>query len=240
MSSALSRKYHSITIGTKNTWDDWHLIPSSRPLFNPPPVKTSYVEIPGGDGILDLTTSMTGKPMYSNRTGSWEFYVENEFKDWTVLYSEIMMYLHGREFQAWLDDDAAYFYKGRFSVNQWRSDPAQSLIVIDYNVGPYKQYAISDENWLWDPFNFETGVIRYYKNLPVKGSLQINVIGDIMDTVPLIISYNSGMQVVFNGVTYRLNVGTNEIDSIIVTEGNNLFTFNGTGKVSIDLVGGRL
>ena len=83
-------------------------------------------------------------------------------------------------------------------------------------------------------------MIRYYKNLPVKGSLQINVIGDIMDTVPLIISYNTGMQVVFNGVTYRLNVGTNEIDSIIVTEGNNLFTFNGTVKVSIDLVGGRL
>ena len=27
--------YHSITIGDKNTWDDWHLIPATRPLFHP-------------------------------------------------------------------------------------------------------------------------------------------------------------------------------------------------------------
>ena len=240
MSSTQSYKYHSITIGTKNTWDDWHLIPSSRPLFNPPPVKTSYVEIPGGDGILDLTTAMTGKPMYSNRTGSWEFYVENGFKDWTVLYSEIMMYLHGQEFRAVLDDDTAYYYEGRFTVNQWRSDPAQSMIVIDYNVEPYKQYSASDDNWLWDPFNFETGVIRYYKNLPVKGTLTIVVIGDIMDTVPTITSTVAGMKVTFNGVVYTLQRGANVISSIVVTEGNNPFTFTGTGTVSIDLVGGRL
>lgn len=240
MSSTQSHQYHSITIGTKNTWDDWHLIPSSRPLFNPPPVKTSYVEIPGGDGILDLTTAMTGKPMYSNRTGSWEFYVENGFKDWTVLYSEIMMYLHGQEFKAWLDDDTAYYYEGRFSVNQWRSDPAQSLIVIDYNVGPYKQYAASDEYWLWDPFNFETGVIRYYKNLPVKGTLTIEVIGDVMDTVPTITSTVAGMRVAFGGTTYTLQRGANVIADIVVTQGTNTFTFTGTGTVSIELVGGRL
>ena len=240
MSNALSYKYHSITLGDKNTWVDWHLIPSSRPLFNPPPVKTAYVEIPGGDGILDLTTAMTGKPMYSNRTGSWEFYVENGFKDWTVLYSEIMMYLHGKEMRAVLDDDTAYYYEGRFTVNQWRSDPAQSLIVIDYNVKPYKQYAASDENWLWDPFNFETGVIRYYKNLPVKGTLTIVVIGDVMDSVPTIVSSVAGMRVTFGGVTYTLQRGANVINSIVVTQGDNPFTFTGTGTVSIQFVGGRL
>ena len=47
--------YHSITIGDKNTWDDWHLIPATRPLFNPPTVKENMVNIPGGDGVLDLT-----------------------------------------------------------------------------------------------------------------------------------------------------------------------------------------
>ena len=109
--------YHSITIGEKNTWDDWHLIPSSRPLFNPPPVKTNYIEIPGGDGIIDLTTALTGRPVYGNRTGSWDFYVENGWMDWHVLYSEIMVYLHGQKFQAILEDDPDYYYEGRFDVN---------------------------------------------------------------------------------------------------------------------------
>ena len=240
MSSDQSYKYHSITIGTKNTWDDWHLIPSSRPLFNPPPVKTSYVEIPGGDGVLDLTTSLTGKPLYSNRTGSWEFFVENGFKDWSVLYSEIMLYLHGQEYKAWLDDDMAYYYEGRFSVNQWKSNPAMSSIVIDYNVGPYKQYAPNDANWLWDPFNFETGVIRYYKNLPVKGMLKVDVVGDAMDTVPTITSSVAGIRLEFNGASYILKKGANIIDDIIITDGDNPFFFYGNGKISIDIVGGRL
>lgn len=94
--------YHSITFGTKNTWDDWHLIPKTRPLFNPPPVKTKFVEVPGGDGSLDLSVALTGRPMYGNRTGSFEFYVENGHKNWSVLYSEIMAYLHGRKLMVYI------------------------------------------------------------------------------------------------------------------------------------------
>ena len=60
--------YHSITFGDKNTWDDWHLIPSKRPSFNPPNVKSQYVDIPGGNGVLDLTESLTGYPLYNTRT----------------------------------------------------------------------------------------------------------------------------------------------------------------------------
>lgn len=244
MSSELSRQYHSIAIGEgdtwKNTWDDWHLIPSSRPLFNPPPVKTSYVEIPGGDGILDLTTAMTGKPMYSNRTGSWEFYVENGFKGWTVLYSEIMMYLHGKKLMAILDDDQAYYYEGRFSVNQWRSDPAQSLIVIDYNVYPYKKYIAIDDKWLWDTFNFETGIIRYYKNLIVDGYLAIDVIGDAMDTIPTIMVSSRNMRMEVGGNLYYLNLGANRFENVVIHEGVNEFYFAGNGVVSFQIVGGTL
>ena len=65
-----NRMYHSITLGTKNTWDDWHLIPTSRPVVNPPSVKTNMIEIPGGDGVLDLTTALAGRVLYKNRTGA--------------------------------------------------------------------------------------------------------------------------------------------------------------------------
>ncbi|MEG2718976.1 MAG: hypothetical protein RSA55_05520, partial [Clostridia bacterium] len=58
---------------------------------------TNLIEIPGGDGALDLTTALAGRPLYKNRTGSIEFFVENDFRDWAVLYSEIMVYLHGQK-----------------------------------------------------------------------------------------------------------------------------------------------
>lgn len=132
--------YHSITFGTKNTWEDWHLMPSSRPVFNPPSKKTVLVDIPGSDGILDLSEVLTGYPVYNNREGSFEFIVENGYKDWSVLYSEISDYLHGKTMKAVLEDDPNYYYEGLFSVNEWKSnsDGTWSNIVIDYNVKPYK------------------------------------------------------------------------------------------------------
>ena len=131
--------YHSITFGTKNTWDNWHLIPTTRPVINPPGVKTSYTENPSGDGAFDMTTALTRRPMYKNRTGTLEFYVENGFKNWAFLYSEIMVYLQGQKMRMILEDDPVYYYEGRFSVGDWKSEAQNSGITISYEVGPYKR-----------------------------------------------------------------------------------------------------
>lgn len=114
--------YHSITFGDKNTWDDWRLVPASRPLFNPPAQKVKTLDIPGGDGVIDLSQALTGYPVYQNRTGSIEFIVMNDFKPWHMAYSDIMDYLHGQTMRAILEDDPEYFYEGRFTVNAWKSE----------------------------------------------------------------------------------------------------------------------
>lgn len=233
--------YHSITFGTKNTWDDWHLIPTSRPVFNPPSVKTSTIEIPGGDGALDLTTVLAGRPLFKNRTGSLEFYVENGFRDWTVLFSEIMGYMHGQKMKAVLEDDPAYFYEGRFAVNTWKSNKERSTIVIDYDVNPYKQDILgTDEEWIWDTFNFETGIIRNYKNLPVNGRLEMVILVDMMPVSPTILASNSGMTVSHNGATYDLIKGLNSFPDLILEKGENTLIFTGSGTITIAQTGGRL
>lgn len=134
--------YHSITFGTKNTWTDWHLIPSSRPVFNPPPLKSKYVDIPGADGEVDLTELLTGSPKFGNRTGSLEFIVANDYLSWDVAYSTIMNYLHGQSMHAVLEDEPLYYYDGRFSVSEWRSDKNYSLITIEYVLAPHRQLIV--------------------------------------------------------------------------------------------------
>ena len=191
--------------------------------------------------MLDLTASLAGRPTYNNRTGSWTFYVQNGFKDWSTLYSEIMVYLHGQTFKAILEDDPAYFYEGRFSVNQWKSDKDYSQIVINYNVGPYKKEVNNTgSDWLWDPFNFETGIIRNYKNLSVLMTLTVVVEGDIMDSIPVIIASASGMQVTYEGNTYNLAKGANTIPQIVLHSGENTLVFTGQGTITIENTGGRL
>ena len=159
----------------KNTWDDWHLIPSTRPLFNPPSVKTNYIDVPGMNGSIDLSTVLSdGYPVFGDRSGSQEFYVMNGYKEWYNAYSDIMNYCHGRKVMVVLEDEPSYFYVGRISVNGWKSEKDWSKITLDYTLEPYKyelyksveDLAILDmdidrlkEAWRWDPFSFVDGII---------------------------------------------------------------------------------
>lgn len=242
--------YHSIIFGDKNSWADWYLIPSSRPVFNPPTPKTKFVDIPGADWHLDMSTVLTGDIAYEARTGSIEFIVDNgqlsDYKAdrWHLLYSEIMDYLHGQLSKAVLEDDPGFYYEGRFSVNQWRSEQYNSKITIDYTVRPYKMERFSSlENWEWDSFCFEDGIIREYKDLRVDGSLEFVITGRRMRVTPsFIVKSNDGkgMKVTFNGVTHNLPDGTSRVVNIQTTEGKNTLKFTGNGTVSIDYRGGCL
>lgn len=194
----------SQTLNGKNTFTDWHLMPTSRLLINPPAVKTNYIDIPGANGIIDATEIMTGYPTYNNRSGSLEFYVlnghsvlSNNRRDqkwstygiWNNRYSDIMDYLHGRSMKLILDDDPEYYYRGRLSVNAWKSDKTFSKIALDYNLDPFKYEMFdSTENWLWDPFSFVDGIIRNrnYYSFTVGPDTEAHIITVPMRSMPVI------------------------------------------------------
>lgn len=145
---------------TKHTYKDWFLIPTSRPSVEPPDVKTQEIEVPGMNGKLDYTESLLGYPLYENRSGSWEFMVENGHKPWSDLYSEIMDWLNGREMYVAFEDDASWYYKGRFTVDGWDSGDQYSTITIGYDLYPYKRSLYKNNNgWIWDYFDFQNGII---------------------------------------------------------------------------------
>ena len=227
---------------SKHSWNDWMLVPTSRPLFNSPEVKTVQISIPGYDGILDLTESLTGEIHYENRKGSIEFQVENKNR-WNIIYSDILDFIHGSQMKVILDDDPAYYYVGRFEVNSWKSQKNHSTIVIEYNLEPYKMERFSSlEDWYWDSFDFENGIIREYKDIEVYGSLEFPIQCRRKSVVPsfYVSADVSGLSVSFDGNTYSLPNGTSRVLNINLREGVNTLMFNGTGKVSIDYRGGRL
>lgn len=177
--------YHSITfksdnalINEKNTWTDWHLVPVSRPVINPPKVKTRIVDIPGGNGSIDLTETLTGRSLYYNRTGSLEFIVVNDtyepvndYIEWSLAYSNIVNAIHGRKLKAILEDDPDWYYEGRFFVNEWRSNRNHSSIVIEYDLNPYKWRVL---NTIEDPLT-----MAYYKDISFKQASTITRINTL-------------------------------------------------------------
>lgn len=239
--------YHSVTFGDKNTYDDWHIVPSTRPLFAPPPVKTNYIDLPGSNGKLDLTDVLNGRPVYENRTGSMEFIVLNGFGEWQNRYSEICNYLHGKKMKAVLEDDPAWYYEGRFTVNEWRSEKDWSRIVIDYDVGPFKKEIINSiEPWKWDPFDLNEGVIREFNGLVVDevgGGILITIPGSTEMVSPLFTVESSdgkGMDIMYNGIRYHLYDGESKNPNLIISQTTSTMGVIGNGRITIAYRGGSL
>lgn len=121
-----------------NTYDDWKIVPLSRPIIAAPSFKEKYVDLPGAYGSLDFSRAQLGLPTYGNRVGQWEFVVLNDFRSWDVAYSDIQHTVHGKRCFVTLEDDKKHFYVGNLTLNEWRSDPGWSRIVISYNLEPFK------------------------------------------------------------------------------------------------------
>lgn len=165
--------------GKQNTAEDWVMAPSSRPVVTVPPVNVHSISVPGGNGELDLTTSLTGFPTYGNRTGSFEFIVMNDIRPWTVTYDMLLGYMQGRAMQMIAYDEPNYYYEGRMSLNAMKSDQHNSQITIDYSFKPFKmEVTRSDENELWDCYDFEYGC----------------TIGDLFTDIPLLPQYQTQKQ----------------------------------------------
>lgn len=223
-----------------DTWTDWFLVPTTRPVINPPGLKTNMVDIPGGNGSIDLTEVLTGFPTYSDRSGQLEFIVDNDFiyryGSFAELYTEIMMYLHGKRLQMWLTDDDQYYYQGRFVVNEWKSEKDWSKITINYQLEPFKyEWESSEDNWLWDPFNLETGVIRYYPPTEVSGSALARIPGRAAAPVcPIIhVENSSGLTMSWGGRTFPLHNGDNVIPAMLIYSDAETVSFSGNGEVSL-------
>nr|DAL66487.1 MAG TPA: distal tail protein [Caudoviricetes sp.] len=229
-----------VQIGGKHTLKDWNLGWLSITLGFPE-AKTYEQDIPGADGIIDLTEAVTGDVKYKQRSISMEFdMLDTDYFDWQAKLSEIANHLAGQKYKIFLGSDPAFYYIGRLKLDTEKTEKAESKITISGEVDPYKYEKYSSlDDWTWDDFNFETGIIREYKDLQVSGSYKLYIPGRRKKIVP-VIECNTAMQVTYDGKTYSLPVGRSKVFDIWLGEGDNYLTFTGTGTVSVDYRGGSL
>ena len=223
--------YHSIIISGKNTFTEWGLIPTSRPVVNPPEVKTTYVDLPSSDGGLDYTNLLLGRPPFGYREGSWEFALKGR-QNWQEVFGSIMNYLHGAEHTIVLEDDPSFYYTGRLSVNSWKSDKGYSRIVIDYCLDPFRRsLKDSDEDdWLWNDLFQKT--IRY-GTFRVEGQKYRNLIYEgLRPTVP-VFTCSAPMTVEYHGSSFSLVPGENINRNLALQQGDNIMLFHGDGIVTV-------
>ena len=119
---------------TYDTWTDFHLIPASKPVINPPAPNISMIGIPGSSKVIDTTELLSGSITYGLRTGTWEFIIDHD--KWTsanACYKTLLSTIHGKRLLVQLSDDTEW-YEGRISVSDYRPSDNWTTINFSYNL----------------------------------------------------------------------------------------------------------
>lgn len=248
-----------------NTLKDWFLVPLGRPVINPPMQKRSIINIPGANGALDVSNSLTHYPVFENRTGQIQFAVLNDKPgyDWLTVYTKIMKFLQGNEVKMFLEDDQKFYYEGQVWVDTWdsRNDGTWSEVTLAYDLQPYRKSIYSSiGDWLWDPFNFELDVVQdtIFSNIVIDSDdwVEKDFTGliDMMPVLPKFTVttddnqpmpaqlYNSDLKLEWKDLS--LPTGTNTLYDCILCEVTPesvvKMRFKGHGHVTMDFRSGRL
>ena len=204
-----------ITFGDIHSFDDLNLILSESDV-PPAEPKTSFIDVPGADGSLDMTEAH-GEVKYSDRECTFTFTMNPlDSSTWEEKKTEVSNKLNGKVFKLTLDKDEEYYYTGRCVVDDYASDKRIRQIVIKSRVHPYK---------------FKQNVTTVTHELTEEPQT-ISIFNARRSVVPSISCSNNNTMIVFGTATFNLSAGTHKVLDIRFVEGNNQLTLSGTGTVT--------
>ena len=223
-----------------HTERDWGLKLLSVYIPMPDP-KTQILDIPGGDGSIDLTET-NGRPAYNDRDGVELVFdlMDGSYESWFLKYSQFAAEVHGRKIKMVLDDDPDHYYMVRLKLDGKKSNPVYGQITFSGTAEPFKyDLTATNEPWLWDTFNFETGAIREIEEVEITAeNNKVTIIGAGIDTPPVfVVSQADNLKLTYGGRTYTLKVGRNRFPAVRVGKGDVPLTFSGTGKFEVEYRG---
>lgn len=183
-----------------------------------PTAKTVSVNIPYGDGALDLT-DYYGGVSYSNRAITMHFFVPANSTDHMGKYHNVLKLLNGKRRKIVFSADQAYYYYGRLAVSN---------------------YAVNGSVWSFDitadcdPYQYQD--ITKTKSITTSGS--IDLAGGVKSS-KLSVTSSATATLSYGTTTINLSAGTQTI-SLALEEGHNYIGVTGTTNLTIEYTIGRL
>ena len=231
---------------TYHTLNDWGLALGNNNYIGDPEMETTYIQVPGRDGLIDASEALSGRRVYTKRQLAFELGGVRERLTWDGVISSMRNNVNGRVCRLIIDNDDAYFWRGRVYISNFdRFRDLGRFTLSVPNADPYKYDVLSSTDpWLWDPFNFETGVITQIGAETIVGSGSITIPhGHMLACPEFVVSEKVSAQffVEFQGDTYELTTGTNKIPSIMIGgETQAVLNFTGSATVQVSYRGGSL
>lgn len=177
--------------------------------------KTNYIDIPGGNGSIDLT-ECHGDVKYNDRECKFTFTVAKSINEseWEELKTKVNNALNGKVFKITLDKDPDYYYQGRCKINDYAVNKRLRKIVVEARVAPWK-------------YKQSQTIITAQLT---SGGQTIYLPNGKKPVCPLIVC-DVPVTMNFNGVVFRFEVGSYKTPSFQLKEGTNAVSVYGVGSI---------
>lgn len=134
---------NGISFDGLHSYTDFGLWLVARPDTGSPEPKLNRVEVPGMDGIIDMTEVNAGEVKFNNRTMVFQFAGKVNINEQAAFKTKIMDALHGKRFEKIiLDEDSLWYYSGRVTVQFPEAKPWKVYCTITVDADPYAMYTI--------------------------------------------------------------------------------------------------
>lgn len=195
------------------TLTEWELEPVS--------IRANYVEVPGRDGDLDLSTALTdGVPRYGNRNLT----VSLECSEGTRLEREAMIstminWLDGWRLNIILPDDPDHYLTGRVHVAREYNDPAHGAVTVTAVCDPWR-------------YNVRETVVKLAASETEQEALLTN--DGRRTVVPLLLIEGEGASVSlkFGTASWVLSAGSYQLPDLVLNQGGDVIKYSGTGSLT--------
>lgn len=202
-----------------HTGNDLDLVQEKKDIGKPT-VQSYTAQVPGRNGLLNLTKGLTGKVTYGNRTLSFQYFGTGT-RAYLLSLDEAFSRYHGETIRIIDDDYPNYYYEGEASVGSVING---NYITITLTVNA-------------QPFRFKNNKTSRSQN--ISGSATITLSNEGVEAIPTI-TVTAETKITFNGVSVTLSAGTYTINDFGLRQGNNVFTVSGSGKITIEYQEGAI
>jgi len=202
-----------IRFGTKWAHADYGLIVAPYAIPMPEP-QTSFVDIPGRDGALDLSEAF-GTVRYTDRVIPLTLYTLAPFD---TAVSAFAADVHGQRMHVVFDRDPTYYYDARITMGDVEKHAGYCELSLECRTKPYKLE------------NTETTMI-----IQADGTATATLANSRMAVVPTITT-TAEMTLTFSasGQDYSVTLaaGTHTVSSLVLLEGDTEIGITGTGTIT--------
>ena len=193
---------------------DWGIYLSSIVIDDPQP-KEIYVDIPNGDGALDLTEALTGEVHYESRPMEAVFTIKPETYS-VELVRYLRSYLNGKQRTIRTKEEPGYYLIGRCATSI-KKDGVLAVLTVKATCQPWK---------------YKNDVTAINTTLGGSGTNTLNLTNERKRVIPTITA-SAAVTVVFNGQTISVNAGTQRLTNIALQYGNNALTITGAAGTTV-------